>query len=55
MVLRGSEQRLRGILRVKWSGSWLWCPVAAIVRVIEAIAAGFPSSNMGVACKCKIP
>ena len=32
----GGEQRLRGRLAPEGCGGWFWCPVATIMRVIEA-------------------
>ena len=46
----GGEQRLRGRLVFEGCSGWFWCPVATIVRVVEAKAV-FASCGISVACK----
>ena len=50
----GGEQRLRGRSAPEGFGGWFWCPVATIMRVIEAKVV-FASFGISVACKRDIP
>ena len=47
----GDEERSKDRSVPEGCDGWFWCPVATIMRVIEAEAL-FASFGIGVACKC---